>query len=328
MATGSTASTFQTVLGIAKEPQPATGAPVAATAFIPVKKLEPENKPVHLYDESWKGSMVDVTDVQAGVQSAELALGGNVYADTVGWFVAAMLGDVVTTGASAPFTHTMALLNSGNGQPTSYTLTDADPLSTRQYASSRVNELTLKWDAAELLTWEGKAIGWTGATTTAPTTSFSTLPPVPAWALTATIGGVAAPNVKSVEVSFKRDGSEPIFTAQNSQNPYEVHVGALAVSAKISFVAKDEQPLIDFLANTTQALVLNYATGAGASAVQLQITMTRWNYGDVKKDKGNSWIEYAAGGRAIGNVTDIGASGGYSPCKVVVKNALPASTYV
>lgn len=328
MATGSTASTFQTVLGIAKEPQPATGAPVAATAFIPVKKLEPENKPVKLYDESWRGSMVDVTDVQAGVQSAEIALGGNVYADTVGWWLAAMLGDVATSGASAPFTHTMALLNSGNGQPTSYTLTDADPLSTRQYASSRFSELTLKWDAAELLTWEAKAIGWTGATASAPTASYSTLPPVASWALTATIGGVAAPNVKSVEVSFKRDNSEPIFTAQNTQNPYEVHVGPIAVECKLQFVAKDEQPLIDFLANTTQALVLNYATGAGSSAVQLQITMTRWNYNEVKKDKGNSWIEFSAGGKAIGNVTDAGVSGGYSPCKVVVKNALPASTYV
>jgi len=199
VSTGSTASTYQTVLGIAKEPQPATGAPVAATAFIPVKKLEPDNKPVKLYDESWKGSMVEITGVQAGVQSAELSLGGNVYADTVGWFLAGMLGDVATTGASAPFTHTMALLNSGNGQPTSYTLTDTDPLSTRQYASCRFSELTLKWDAAELLTWEGKAIGWTGATASAPTSSFSTIPPVPAWALTATIGGVAAPNVKSVE---------------------------------------------------------------------------------------------------------------------------------
>lgn len=328
MSTGSTASTFQTVLGIAKEPQPATGAPVAASAFIPVKKLDPKNKPVRLYDESWRGSMVDVTDVQAGVQSAEIALGGNVYADTVGWWLAAMLGDVVTTGASAPFTHTMALQNGGNGQPTSYTLTDTDPLSTRQYASSRFSELTLKWDAAELLTWEAKAIGWTGALGSAGATSFGALPPVASWSATATIGGVAAPNVKSVEVSFKRDGSEPIFTVQNQQNPYEVHVGEIAVEAKIQFVAKDEQPLLDFLNNTTQPLVLNYATGAGSSAVQLQITMTRWNYNDVSKDKGNSWIEFAADGKAIGNVTDAGASGGYSPCKVVVKNALPASTYV
>jgi len=328
VSTGSTASTYQTVLGIAKETQPATGAPVAATAFIPVKKLEPDNKPVKLYDESWKGSMVEITGVQAGVQSAELSLGGNVYADTVGWFLAGMLGDVATTGASAPFTHTMALLNSGNGQPTSYTLTDTDPLSTRQYASCRFSELTLKWDAAELLTWEGKAIGWTGATASAPTSSFSTLPPVPAWALTATIGGVSAPNVKSVELAFKRSNSEAIFTAQNSQNPYEVHVGPITLEPKIQFIAKDEQPLTDFLNNTTQPLVLNYATGAGASAVQLQVTMTGWNYDEVKKDKGNSWIEFAAGGKAIGNVTDAGVSGGYSPCKVIVKNALPASTYV
>jgi hypothetical protein len=328
VATGSTASTYQTVLGIAKEPQPATGVPVAATAFVPVKKLEPENKPVKLTDESWRGSMVQVVGVQAGPQSSEVSLGGDVFADTIGWWLAGTLGDVVTTGASAPFTHTMSLLNSGNGQPTSYTLTDSDPLSTRQYASSRFTELTLKWDASELLSWEAKAIGWTGTTTTAPVTTFSTLPPVASWSASATLNAVALPHLKSCELSFKRDGSEPIFTVQNQQNPYEVHVGPITLEPKLTFIAKDEQPLIDLLANTTAPLVINYTTGAGPTLVQLQVTMTAFNYSSAKKAKGNSWIEWEAEGRAIGNVTDAGASGGYSPCKVLLKNALPASTYV
>lgn len=328
MATGQTASTFQTVFGIAPETQPPDGTPVVPTQYAPVKKLEPTNKPIKLNDESWRGSMVQVVGVQQGPQSAEVAIGGDAFPDTLGFFLAGILGDVVTTGAAAPFTHVIALENGGNGQPQSYTITDSDPLSTRAYASSRFTELTLKWDAAELLTYDATAIGWVGAIAADPTQSYSTLLPAASWRGAASVAGSPVPNLKSLELSFKRDGSEPIFTVQNDANPYEVHVGPITVEANLVWVASNEQPLLDYLANTTQALAVDLQTGAGATLTQVQVAMSAFNYSEVKKSKGNSWIEFETSGLAVGNLTDAGASGGYSPCKATLQNAYPAATYV
>ncbi|MBX6769882.1 MAG: hypothetical protein IRY90_22470, partial [Actinomadura rubrobrunea] len=40
-----------------------------------------------------------------------------------------------------------------------------------------------------------------------------------------------------------------------------------------------------------------------------------------------SYVEYEIEALAVGNITDAGSSGGYSPCKVVLQNALPANSY-
>lgn len=328
MATGATASSYQTVVGIAPEPQPASGTPVVPTQFIPVKSAEPNNKPLKLEDQSWRGSMVTTVGIQNGPQSAEIALGGDAFPDTVGFMLAGILGDVATTGSAAPYDTTISLYNGGNGQPQSYTITDSDPLSTRAYASARFSELTLKWDASQLLTWDATALAWVGALAAAPTSSYSGVVPSASWQCAATLGGVAVPNLKTAELSWKRDGAEAIFSLQNNANPYEVHVGPINLDVKLTWIAANENPLTALLANTIQPLVLDLSTGAGATATQLKVTMTAFDYTEAKKSKGNSWIEFDTTGKAIGNVTDAGASGGYSPCKVALKNAYPVNTYV
>lgn len=325
--TGSTASIFQTVLGIALEPQPATGAPVDATDFIPVRKFDVKNTVTKLLDQSWRGSMVETVGVQNGPQSASVDIEGDAFPDTIGFWIAAILGDVTTTGSAPPFTHAIALLNSGNGQPPSYTITDSDPLSTRLYASTRLTDLTLTYDASKLLTYSATGLSWaTQGTADAPTQSYSTLLPAPAWECAASYGGSATGIVQTAEVAFKRSGSEAIFTLQNSQNPYEVHVGQIAVTTKITIVAADETWLTDYLADTTKALVLNMSP-AGSSTTQIEITATGHNLQSVSKSKGKSYIEFEVEGLMVGNTTDVGTSGGYSPCKVTLQNSEPSGTY-
>lgn len=403
MATGSTASSFKTVLGIAKEPQPATGTPVASTAYIPVRKFDVSNKVEKLQDQGWRGSMVTAYGVQNGVQSSSIAVEGDAFADTVPWFLAGMLGDVqysggtnagsptTTTGAltagvttvipvtsatgivpgtvllidtstlqeavtvlsvvtlnvtitapvakshsssvavqpvTAPFTQTMALYNAGNGQPTSYTLTDSDALSTRQYASTRWTDLTLNWDTSKLLTYSATGLAWaTQNTTTAPTQSYSGLLPSASWMCQASYGGSPVGNVQTAELAFKRQNSECIFTLQNTQNPFEVHVGPLELTSKLVLVATDETWLTDYLADTGKVLTLALTNGSGATAVQITVRMSSHYATQVNKTKGKSYIEFDVAGLAVGNTADIGLSAGYSPCLVTTQNAVSPATF-
>jgi hypothetical protein len=325
--TGSTASTFKTVLGIAKEPQPATGTLVPPTDFIPVRKFDVKNTVTKLLDQSWRGAMVETTGVQNGTQSASIAIEGDAFPDTIGYYVVGMLGDLATVGSTAPFTHTVALLNSGNGQPVSYSITDSDSLSTRGYASTRWTDFSLTYDASKLLTYSATGLCWaTQGTGSAPTQSYSTILPAPSWECAASYGGSATGVVQSAELSWKRSGAEAIFTLQNSQNPYEIHVGQITLVSKITIVAADETWLTDYLADTTKPLVLNM-TPAGSAATQIQVTMTGHNLQNVNKSKGKSYIEFEVEGLAVGNTVDVGTSAGYSPCKVVLQNAKPSGTY-
>lgn len=323
--TGQTASTFQTVLGIAKEPQPATGTPVAASDFIPVTKFDVENKVTKLQDDSWRGSMVTTTAQQNGVTEASIDVEGDAFPDTIGYFLAGMLGDVATTGTATPYTHTIALQNGGNGQPTSYTITDSDSLSTRQYASCRWTDLSLTYDAAKLLTYKATGLGWASdATTTAPTHSYSNVLPAPSWACQASINGTAVGEVESAALAFKRTGTA-LYTLANQRTPYEVHVGPVDLTSTVTLIAKDESALLDLLADNVSALTIDLYPANANTELKIQMSGHKWQ--TVKKQKGNTWIEFAGTGMAIGNTTDVGASGGYSPCLVTLINSVAAATY-
>lgn len=405
MATGSTTSSYQTVVGVAPEPQPATGTPVAAAAlYVPVRKLTEKNVIVKLEDLSWRGSMVETVGVQNGPMSATIAAEGDAFPDTFPFFLAGILGDVAYTGGTttgspttttgaltagtstvvpvtsatgivtgtvlaidtagllelvtvlsvaslnvtltqpvakshltaatvqpvtAPFTDTIALYNGGNGQPVSQTWTDSDPLSTRQYASTRFSDLTVTFDSSKLVTYSATGLSWaTQSTTTAPAgPSYASFGPAPAWACQASYGGSTTATVQMAELSFKRSGSECIFTLQNTQNPYEVHVGPIALTVKLTIVASTELFLTDYLAGNQKVLLLNLTQGSGATATQIQFQMSKLDLTDVTKNKGKSYIELDVTGKAIGNTTDVGLSAGYSPCVATVKNAVAPHTY-
>lgn len=404
MATGSTASSFKTVLGWALEPQPATGTPVAAANYVPVRKLEVENKVVKLKDESWRGSMVSTVGVQNGVESATTSIEGDAFPTSIPWFLSGILGDVqysggtstgspttttalLTAGVStvvavtsatgiiagtvllldtstlqeavtvlsvaslnvtltapvakshtsgvavqpvtAPFTDTIALYNGGNGQPVSYTITDSDSLSTRQYPSARFTDLTLTYDSSKLLTYSATALSWASGNPlgSALTPSYDSFGPAPAWACQASYGGSPVGYVQSAELAFKRAGAEAIFTLQNTQNPFEVHVGPLDLSTKLTIVAEDDTWLTDYLSNNIKVLTLNLTSGTGANLTQIQVRMSSHDVMSAKKNKGKSYIEFDTTGMAIGNTTDVGASAGYSPCLVTCQNQVAPHTF-
>jgi len=337
MATATTYASAKQFVGVAKETS--QGTPVAMTATIPVEKFEPEDKPVWLDDKALRGSMVESYGRQQGVIKTDFSISGPVFGDTLGWLLGNLLGDLTTTGASAPFTHAFSTLNTGQGQPTSHTFTHFQgpvaSVGARQYPGACLSELTVKWNAeTQLLTYDAKGSCWPSVIAgAAPTSAPSTVTPVPSWRGQLGIGGPATGGtlVKTVmdgEITIKR-ALEVVFTTQNVQTPYIIQRGAVSASGKLNFIAADESPYTTMLNNTQPQLQLLIGNGvSGAGQIQVQVDCQNAAYATAKADFGKAAVGYQTTFDAIANTTNAGTSGGFSPLKVTLTNGIAAGTYV
>lgn len=311
-------------LGIAKEST--LGTPVASTAYIPIDKPTPKDSLTLLQDKGLRGSMVEVYNEISGPKHSTFDFGGDVFPDTIPWMLAGVLGDLSTTGASAPYTHALAVLNSADGQPKSYTLTDYYATGTRQYAGAKFSELAFKFNGDSMLTYSAKATAFASVTASLPTPSFTSIPPIAAWTGAVQIGGTPVTNVLDGEVTIKR----PVTVIQpvaGSQNPGNLWSGPVSVDGKMTLVMEDDTQLTNYLNNSQPSLDINFAGGAGATAIQVKLHMTNVVYSAADIGRGKDYVELAVSFSARANTTDIGTSGGYSPIKATIQNAVIAGTY-
>ena len=317
-------------LGIAKEAT--RGTAVAPTDFIPVMKdaLKPVDIVDPLYDTGLRGSNALNYNYIPGRTRSTVDFGGAVFADTVGYGIAGLLGSVATTGASAPFTHTISLFNSLTSnvdvQPISYTLTDFYAVDVRSYPGCQFSDFSLKFNADGMLEYDTKTTGFQSELVADPTPTFSTILPTPVWRGTVSIGGSTVATAMTGNIDMKRPAT-PIYGISNTQDPYQVFLGPLEVTGKITFVMEDDSQLLNFLNNSQPALVFNWAYGAGASAVQIQATLTKGAYTTGVIERGEDFVQVSVDFNAQANTTDDGASGGFSPIKWVIQNAKPSGTY-
>ena len=317
-------------LGIAKEATKGTA--VAPTDFIPVSKdsLKPVDIVDPLFDTGLRGSNVLNYNYIPGRTRSTVDYGGAVFADTVGYAIAGLLGSVATVGASAPYTHTISLFNSLTSdvdvQPISYTLTDFYAVDVRSYPGCQFSDFSLKFNADGMLEYDTKTTGFASEVVSDPTPTFSTVLPTPVWRGTVSIGGSAVTTAMSGNIDMKRPAT-PIYGISNTQDPYQVFLGPLEVTGKITFVMENDSQLLNFLNNSQPAIVLNWAYGAGAAAVQIQATITKGAYTAGVIERGEDFVQVTIDLNGQSNTTDAGSSGGYSPIKWVLQNAKASGTY-
>lgn len=317
--------TYLSFLGIAKET--VVGTAVAATNFIPVTSLKPVDNQQYLVDKGIRGSYGEEFGEILGNYHTTYDYDGDVFPDVIGFPLAGLLGDVVTTGASAPFTHVMSLLNSGAGQPPTYTITDYDTLQTRQFPGFAYSDLSMKFNADGLLTAQAKGTAFPALNGIAkPTTSFTALQPVAGWTGVTQIGGATVDTVMEGDISIKRKLTI-IDTVDNNPAPRNIFVGPLMVDGKMTIVAKDISALTAYLTNTQPSLDLNYTSGAGAALTQLKLHVSKAAYTVATQERGKDFMTHVVTFKAVLNSTDAGASGGLSPIKATLQNALPTGTY-
>jgi len=317
-------------LGVALETT--KGTPVTATNFVPVAMttFKPVDVIAPLYDTGLRGSMVENYNYVQGRKHTTVDFGGPVFADTVGYWIAGVLGDVTTTGSSAPYTHAIALKNavggSGDAQPKSLTITDFYSANTRQYPGVQITDFGLTFNADGMLEYTVKTMGWASVTTTAPAPSFSTVLPTQVWTGTVTIGGSTVGYTRTGTLDLSRK-SEAIFGVGNTQNPYQVFLGSLTAKGKITFVMQDDTELTRYITNTQPAITFNFATGSGATATQVQFTLSKGAYVTGAIERNADYVEVTVDIEGLGNTTDVGATAGYSPVKFTLQNALPSGTF-
>ena len=317
-------------LGIAKEIT--RGTAVAPTDFIPVMKdaLKPGDIVDPLYDTGLRGSNVLNYNYIPGRTRSTVDFGGAVFADTVGYAIAGVLGSVATTGASAPFTHTISLFNSlasgGDVQPISYTLTDFYAVDVRSYPGCQFSDFSLKFNADGMLEYDTKSTGFQSETVSDPTPTFSTVLPTPVWRGTVFIGGSAVSTAMTGNIDMTRPAT-PIYGISNTQDPYQVFLGPLEVTGKITFVMDNDSQLLNFLNNSQPEISLNWQYGAGASAVQIRAVLTKGAYTTGVIERGEDFVQVSVDFNAQSNTTDAGTSGGFSPISWTLQNAKPSGTY-
>jgi hypothetical protein len=323
-------NSVRSYLGIAKEVTKGTA--VTPTDFLPVmaSSLKPVDVIDPLFDEGLRGSLVKNYNYVPGRTRSTYDFSGSVFADTVGYSIAGLLGDVVTTGASAPYTHTISLKNSAtaaaDAQPISYTITDFYAAAVRAYPGCQFSDFSLKFNADGMLEYDAKTTGWASATASTPTPSFSAVLPTQVWQGAVTVGGSTISNSISGSIDMKRPVT-PVYGIATTQNPYNIFLGALEVTGKITFVMEADTELTRYLTNTQPALVFNWNYGTGATAVQIQATLTKGAYVAAAIDRGSDFVQISVDINALGNTTDAGVSAGYSPIKWVLKNAKVSGTY-
>lgn len=324
-------ASVRSYLGIAKETTKGTA--VAATDFIPVAKdsVKPADIIDPLYDQGLRGSNVLNYNYIPGRTRSTFDYGGAVFADTVGYAIAGVLGSVATTGSSAPYTHTISLLNSvtsgADAQPISYTLTDFYAANVRQYPGCQFSSFSLKFNADGMLEYDAKTTGWLSSVVTPdPTPSFSTVLPTPVWRGTVSIGGGSVSTAMTGNIDMNRPVT-PVYGISATQNPYNIFLGPLEVTGKVTFLMENDTELTRYLTNTQPAIVLNWAYGAGAAAVQIQATLTKGAYTAAVIERGEDFVQVTVDINAQSNTTDAGSTGGFAPIEWVLQNAKASGTY-
>ncbi len=114
----------------------------------------------------------------------------------------------------------------------------------------------------------------------------------------------------------------------STQTPAAIFLGPLTVKGKFQAFIDDDTELTRYLTNTQPSLDFNWTTGSGAALVQLKLHMTSAAYTNAKITRGKDYVAIDAEFEAVANLTDAGASGGYSPIKATLQNAVAAGTYI
>jgi hypothetical protein len=314
----------QTFAGIAKETS--NGTAVAPALFFPFSKLDPVDDIGLLVDDAIRGSMASEYGAVTGKKSATIDMSTYFLADFAGYLLHNILGGYsVGTAVSGVYPHTFTLLNSGDGQPPAHTITDRQGITAtvgaRAYAYACLSELTFSGNATGLCTIEGKWTSYGSApASAAPTNTVTAEEVIPAWRSTVTVAGSVVP-VREWSYTLTR-ALTPDQLADGTQNPYSIARGALTVAGKLTFSARNEQPLLDYLAGAQQALVVTIDNGGTDENVRkLTATMTKSVY-DTGSQVRETPIGYEMSWKALANSTDVGSSGGLAPISCLLNNAV------
>lgn len=241
-----------------------------------------------------------------------------------------------------PYTYQFALQNAGvtqsqlqTAQAHSLTVTDWSGVTAstgaRAYPGAMLSDLSFTIDPTKLLTFSAKATTWGSvAAASTPAVTISGLGPQAAWTAAVGIGGPASGgtlvnNVQNLSVSLTR--KLKLYPTLSAKNPYIIRQGKFGITGKFSLVAADESALTNYLTNVQPQLQVVMSTGSGATTQKLQFDLQQVYYKTSSINRSSEAVGFDVDFTGIANTTNIGASGGFSPCLVTIQNAVAVGVY-
>lgn len=307
-------------VGAIKEVTP--GTPLAATTFFPGTTFTPQDVKNYVPDTGIRGSFVDSYDQIPTQGWSTYSLEGPLYVDSFGLLLKSLMGEEAAA-STGPTTHTFTLLNSG-AQPPTLTVTDYNGVQARQFAFSIVNSITINFGPDQLISYSAQCMGLLSATASTPTKSYTAVAAKPGHLGTVTIGSSTS-LLQSGSITISRNVG-PILTINNSATPTEIFAGALSATGNLTTVYQaDALVVTPHLAGTVTALDLTWTSGATTTAYGLNIHATSGLFTNNTIDRGSDYVKMNTDFYCKPNTTDVGASSGYSPLKVVLTNQTPAA---
>lgn len=305
-------------LHICKESVKGT-AEAAPTESIPIRSFTGGREKTKLADTSLRGSAVDTFSEADGVYHGVFSVDGDVFVDSIGHLLLSILGEEAVSGAG-PYLHAFTALNSGDQQPPGHTLWDNYGVNIRRYFGAQCSALNFSWEDNGLLAYTASLLAIGDTVVAAPTAAYGTLAPMAAWYGTCLIGGVAAYPL-SGSVNITRQNAEPIHVQDGLQTARHIWVGALSVEGTLVLLMESDVYYQQFIDNTQPTIVLTF-TQSASIGFTIQLSKATWRTPTI--DRSGSYVKLSMPFKGLGNTTDVGASGGYSPCKISLSNSRSA----
>jgi len=237
----------------------------------------------------------------AGVENVQVANLGNVttYTDTG-----------LTVGAGAPPTtagnvHKTALLNTGNGQPPSYTgwLLEGDKC--EQIPGMVAVDLKFTFVVNQNSTVDVSWAGMPATAVTPPTNTPSTVAPFPPYTTLISIGGSVVGSRSGATIDMKRS-TVPIPVLNGTSAPLAIFGGPVTVTGTIDavFQGSTDPDLINLLTNAQPALVIT-SSPQNDPAHPITLRCSQIAYTTAAPAGSNtSWMTIASAFNALMNPTD------------------------
>ena len=303
------------------------GTPASVSTWTPIgsPKVTPGLK--WLDDSDFRGSPVMNYDQVPGVRADQFSGKVFMYTDVYPQLIRAALGGQDSVTASV---HTIGVGNFPNqgSQAPSYTVWNESVDGMYQLAAARLVDLGISFAADAAVETTFSFAGNPASVVASVSAVESTQHHVPAWNVSASIGGASVAVVEQGSLDIKRS-TEPIHTI-GQQAPYNNFQGPVEVSGALKFVVESSQ---SFYANSLianqQAIVLKFTDPATGYYVQFQ--MSKCQLEEPVIDQSKAFISLDTKFVAVANTTDAipngtaGSAGGYAQIKATISNNVAAA---
>lgn len=302
MATGKAKLTALTQLGLAVET--VLGTPVAPTVWVPVQPPKPQDVLNYVDDQGLRGVPFSTFGKYLSTKNSTGQIDGMLYPGSGGNALAAIFGLDTVSGSSSPYTHAFTVAD----VPPSYTVTDAYlPQATigRQWPGMRAEKLVLKFTPKGGVSYTESFIGFPSATYTPSAGTYTTEDFFLGYQGAVSFAGTADANLSSFQLTLQRLKSEALFSAADTQTPYDIFIGEMKATVDMQFYMTDETEYVRALSQATVASVVTI-TQPGTSFV-LTVTMSALQFTKPTINRHGKYVICQLAGEAVFNSTDSGA---------------------